>query len=218
MPGTATLDKSIQLASSSSIEATYVDGGFLPLDEVKSSPEYTDLDKPAPRKNAKLKSGISASRLHKASPLFPRTGLPPRDKQDAEYSEYRAYLDRSLSYLKDQADYFGTPISADTGQLLKEIPIWLNDKVVWPNILHNGDGGLVFHWVADSLNLRIERYSSALFRIQTWHSLNILSEEGSSENSTFDPEYYLREVVPAMYRAIADRYHPDWKTFFEQRG
>lgn len=218
MSMTLEMQGSTRTLSDFSLEATYTDEGFV-LNEASrvESDVYRKSDTPRPRRSDHVRSTLTASKLHKISPLFPKTGLPSRDKQTADYLEYKNYLEHSISELKIQAEYFGYKIRVDSGQLLKELPVWESEDVVWPNILHNGEGGVVLHWVANSLNLRIERYADARFKIQSWHSLNILNEIESEQDSGFDPEYYLREVVPAVYAAIAKEYHPDWKSFFEPR-
>lgn len=174
------------------------------------------LDKPKTKRPKAHPYSISASRLHKLSPLFPQSPLPPRTERYKEYFEYKAYLDSTLKAIKNSAAHRGISIDVTAEQLVRELPFWTRDKVVWPNILHNGEGGIVFHWVADSFNLRVERFSDARFRIQTWHSLAILRPKDDSANDTdLDPYTFLRETVPEMYDLIASKYHPDWRSFFE---
>lgn len=148
--------------------------------------------------------------------------LKPYRKEDSESEEHskkmapeiNAYIDYliySLSVVSKQATLADAPLKVSL-DLIEKMNFWWVENFVWPTLLHNNKGGLVFHWLADGANLRMELCSDSTYSMRAWDTKN-RNTRGFKE---IPDESFAEKILPVYYSAILERSSPDWRKFFDK--
>jgi len=128
--------------------------------------------------------------------------------------DYRDYLERRLSKVKQiSLNELNLPIEATSDDIIDELQFWKVPNFIWPNILQNNEGGLVFVWSVYHDHIRFERSKTGYYSVRIWNTDPTINN--GRRKRTSDPAF-LEIILPIAYsRMITSLKDKDWKSLLD---